>query len=82
MMPATLLIFFFREIVKLHGVPKSITLDCDVKYMSHVWCKLWKRLNTQLNFTSVFHTQTDDQTKVVNRTLSNIICYLSGDKPK
>jgi len=72
-----------REIVRLQRVPKSIVSDRDVKFLSYFWKVLRGKLRTKLLFSTTCHLQTDEQTEVVNRTLTQllhiigkIICHL------
>ena len=73
---------FFKEIIRLHGLPKSIVSDRDTKFFGHFWRTLWKKLGTKLSFSSAYHAQTDGQTEVVNISLGNILRSLVGENPK
>ena len=45
---------FFKEVVKIHGLPMSIVADRDVKFMGNFWKTLGKRL--ELIWLMVFPT--------------------------
>ena len=64
---------FFKEVVRLHGFPRSIVSDRDTKFIGHFWRTLWKKLGTNLDFSSAYHLQIDRQTEVVNRSLGDLL---------
>jgi hypothetical protein len=50
---------FFKEVVRLHDLPKIIFSDRDTKFVGHFWRTLWKKLGMKLSFISSYHSQTD-----------------------
>ena len=70
---------YFNEVVRLHGLPKTIVSDRNAKFTSYFWKTLSHKMGTKLQFSTAFHLQTDGQTEVVNRSLGNLLRYLVGE---
>ncbi|KAI5323121.1 hypothetical protein L3X38_032193 [Prunus dulcis] len=64
---------FIDEIVRLHGVPVSITSDRDPRFTSRFWTKLHEAFRTQLHFSTAFHPQTDGQSERTIQTLEDML---------
>ena len=59
---------FFLKVVRLHGVPSSVVLDRESKFLATFWMMLWYRFYTFLKYNSTTHPQTEGQIEVTNRT--------------
>ena len=64
---------FFKQVFRLHGLPKSIVSDRDGRFMSVVWKELFRLVGTKLTPSTSYHPQTDKQTERVNKRLEGYL---------
>lgn len=63
---------YVKEIVRLHGAPKTIVSDRDPKFTSKFWEGLQRAMGTRLKFSTAFHPQTDGQTERTIQILERV----------
>jgi hypothetical protein len=59
---------FFQYVWVHFGLPTSIILDRDTRFLGEFWTSLWRMMDTKLKRIMDFHPQIDGQTEVVNQT--------------
>ena len=66
------------SLMRLHGLPKSIISNHDLRFTDHFWMTLGSLLGTKLTISSNYHPQIDSQTDIVNRSvrkqLPSLVC--------
>lgn len=72
---------FFKEIIRLHGTPVSITSDRGVQFTSKFWRELCKSLEIKICLSSAYHPQSNSQTERTNQTLEQYLqCFCSDSQ--
>jgi hypothetical protein len=64
---------YLDQIVRLHGVPKTIISDRGAPFIARFWEQLQHALGTKLIRSSAYHPQTDGQTERVNQILEDML---------
>jgi hypothetical protein len=57
--PANIDDVYMKEISRLHGIPKKIVSDKDLKFTSKFWKGLFNGFGTNLNFSTTYHLESD-----------------------
>ena len=73
---------YLDQIIRLHGVPKTIISDRGAHVAAHFWEQLQASLGTKLICSSAYHPQIDGQTERVNQILKDMLraCVIQYDK--
>nr|GEZ20301.1 putative reverse transcriptase domain-containing protein [Tanacetum cinerariifolium] len=64
---------YINEIVARHGVLVSIILDCDGRFVSHLWQPIQKVLGTKLNMSTAYHPKIDGQSECTIQTREDML---------
>ena len=69
---------FMRNIVRIHGLPKSIVSDRGPQFISKFWKGLFALMGTEIKLSTSHHPQTDGQTERVNQALEQYLrCFVN-----
>ena len=72
---------FMKEIFRLHGIPKIVSIDRDAKFTSRFWMSLFKCMDTKLNFCTTYHSQIDGYMERVIQVLNDMLRMYVMNQP-
>lgn len=64
---------FFKNVVKLWGLPWNIVRDRDSRFTGRLWTEMFKMLGNEFSFSTSFHPQTNGHAERVNALLEGYL---------
>jgi transposase InsO family protein len=64
---------YIDQIVRVHGIPKTIISNRETQFVARFWEQLHECLGTKLIRSSSYHPQTDGQTERVNQIVEDML---------
>ena len=66
-------VLFFKEVLRLHGLSRIITYGIDNKLLGCIWRTLWMNMWNIFEFNSTYHLHTNGNTKIGNTSLGDLL---------
>lgn len=70
---------FVTDIIRLHGIPRSIVTDRDLHFIRDFWKEIHRLQGISLTMSTTYHPQTDGQTEALNKCLEMYLRYFTAD---
>jgi transposase InsO family protein len=64
---------FLKEVVRLHGLPMTVTSDRGPQFAAVFWKRLCERLGVDRQLSTAFHPQTNGQTERMNGSMEQYL---------
>jgi transposase InsO family protein len=64
---------YLDQIMRLHGIPKTIISDRGAQFVAHFWEQFQETLGTKLIRSAAYHPQTDGQIERINQILEDML---------
>ena len=68
------------NVIRIHGLPRSIVSDRDTKMTSAFWAELCNKLDVRRHFIAAYHPQADGLAELTNQTIKQLLltAHLEG----
>ena len=64
---------YWNKVVCLHGMPRAIHSDRDVRFQSQFWKELWRNSGTKLRFSTAYHPQSQGLVERMNQVVEQVL---------
>lgn len=69
---------FLKEVVRLHGLPRTVISDRGLQFAAVFWKRWWERLGVDRRLSTAFHPQTDGQTERMTASMEQYLLIFTS----